>query len=47
MLVTHGYRLRGSLTCVSAGQPNRNVVVRGRVELPTFRFQENCRVQCR
>lgn len=38
MPVTHGYRLRVSLTRVSAGQGNRNVVVRGGVEPPTFRF---------
>jgi hypothetical protein len=38
MPVTHGYRLRVSLTRVSAGQDNRNVVVRGGVEPPTFRF---------
>jgi hypothetical protein len=39
MPVMHGHRLRVSLTRVSAGQRDRNVVVRGGVEPPTFRFQ--------
>jgi hypothetical protein len=35
---THGRQPQESMAGISAGQRSENVVVRGRIELPTFRF---------